>query len=114
MLLTREAGKNAELHRRLAAEGIQAVEVPMVATAPGPDRQVLSLGMRMLELALAEAEAGLQAGAVAYTGPRTAVLGDHHLARGCCSLPGGLDRSRPPSGAPHPGSIDVWGPSAVG
>ena len=37
VLLTREAGKNAELLQRLSSRGIAAVEVPMLETAPGPD-----------------------------------------------------------------------------
>ena len=44
VLLTREAGKNAELLRRLSREGIDAVEVPMLETADGPDRRVSMQG----------------------------------------------------------------------
>jgi uroporphyrinogen-III synthase len=42
VLLTREAGKNDALRDALAAQGVDTVELPMVHTAPGPDKARLS------------------------------------------------------------------------
>jgi hypothetical protein len=41
VVLTREAGKNAKLLAMLAARGVPAMELPLVETAPGPDREAL-------------------------------------------------------------------------
>lgn len=40
-MLTREAGKNGKLQAMLAARGVRALELPLVETAPGPDRDAL-------------------------------------------------------------------------
>jgi uroporphyrinogen-III synthase len=50
-VLTREAGKNGELAARLAARGVAVLEMPLVASAPGPDRA------RLVELLAADADA---------------------------------------------------------
>ncbi|KAK9840769.1 hypothetical protein WJX81_003555 [Elliptochloris bilobata] len=41
VVLTREAGKNGKLLAMLAARGVPALELPLVETAPGPDRDRL-------------------------------------------------------------------------
>ena len=41
MVLTREAGKNGKLLALLAARGVAAMELPLVETAAGPDREAL-------------------------------------------------------------------------
>ena len=41
MVLTREAGKNGKLQAMLAARGVHVLELPLVETAPGPDRDAL-------------------------------------------------------------------------
>ncbi len=46
VVLTREAGKNAKLLAMLAARGVPAMELPLVETAPGPDREALPGALR--------------------------------------------------------------------
>ena len=41
VVLTREAGKNGKLQAMLAVRGVPALELPLVETAPGPDRAAL-------------------------------------------------------------------------
>lgn len=38
VVLTREAGKNGDLARRLGDRSIKTLELPLVETGPGPDR----------------------------------------------------------------------------
>jgi hypothetical protein len=38
VVLTREKGKNGKLQKVLEARGITSLEVPLIETAPGPDR----------------------------------------------------------------------------
>lgn len=38
VVLTREAGKNDKMKQALALQGIEAVELPLIEHAPGPDR----------------------------------------------------------------------------
>ncbi len=38
VVLTREAGKNGDLARRLRDRSLSTLEVPLVETGPGPDR----------------------------------------------------------------------------
>jgi uroporphyrinogen-III synthase len=38
VVLTREAGKNGDLARRLAVRSISTLELPLVETGEGPDR----------------------------------------------------------------------------
>lgn len=46
VVLTREAGKNGKLRAMLAARGVRALELPLVETAPGPDRAALPGALR--------------------------------------------------------------------
>ena len=41
VVLTREQGKNGKLRKALEQRGIQCLEMPLVETAPGPDREQL-------------------------------------------------------------------------
>ena len=41
MVLTREQGKNGQLMRALQQRGISVLEMPLVETMPGPDRDSL-------------------------------------------------------------------------
>jgi uroporphyrinogen-III synthase len=41
VVLTREQGKNGMLRRVLEGRGISCLELPMVQTAAGPDRDLL-------------------------------------------------------------------------
>lgn len=42
-MLTREQGKNSQLMRALQQRGISVLEMPLVETTPGPDRDSLPM-----------------------------------------------------------------------
>lgn len=46
VVLTREAGKNGEMMRRLTARGVDCVEMPLVETTEGPDAAALPTALR--------------------------------------------------------------------
>lgn len=52
VVLTREAGKNAALESILRSRGVNSFELPLVETAPGPDRCAIALCILRLDYIL--------------------------------------------------------------